>query len=117
MNEPFTIFGIRLLVLPIATAFAEAYPEVAASGFGGARDSNVQVEFDVTHQFADHDIRSGRLKVSSNTDGTGEGTYVVVDAPMPFDSYSRSDLQIQQNAPEFPREARLIEPLTKEPTK
>jgi UDP-N-acetyl-D-galactosamine dehydrogenase len=85
MNEKIAVIGLGYVGLPVAMAFARAYPETIGFDVNVKKVEMLKKGIDQTGEVSPEDLQSSGLIISNNPDDLTNATFFVVAVPTPVD--------------------------------
>jgi UDP-N-acetyl-D-glucosamine/UDP-N-acetyl-D-galactosamine dehydrogenase len=96
--EKIAVIGLGYVGLPVAVAFARAFPGVVGFDISINRVNALRSGLDATGEIASEELRASMLKVSDEALDLKGASFFVVTVPTPIDSYRRPDLSSLESA-------------------
>ncbi len=96
--EKIAVIGLGYVGLPVAVAFARAFPGVVGFDISKNRVNALRSGVDATGEIASEELRTSTLKVSNEPLELNGVSFFVVTVPTPIDSHRRPDLSPLESA-------------------
>jgi UDP-N-acetyl-D-glucosamine/UDP-N-acetyl-D-galactosamine dehydrogenase len=96
--EKIAVIGLGYVGLPVAVAFARAFPGVVGFDISKTRVAALRSGLDATGEIASEELRASTLKVSDEALDLKGVSFFVVTVPTPIDSHRRPDLSPLESA-------------------
>ena len=90
--EKIAVIGLGYVGLPVAVAFARAFPGVVGYNISKSRVNALRSGVDATGEIAVEELKASTLKVSDEALDLKGVSFFVVTVPTPIDSHRRPDL-------------------------
>lgn len=107
MSERIAIIGLGYVGLPVAIAFARAFPDTVGLDINPTRVRELQAGHDRTDEVEPADLQASTLRVTADPAEIADATFYVVTVPTPIDADRRPDLTPMLSA------SRTVGPLLK----
>jgi len=92
MNERFAVIGLGYVGLPVALAFARAFPGTVGFDINEAKVAELRGGYDRTGEISASELEGSSLHITSNPEDLRQATFFVVAVPTPIDRNNRPDL-------------------------
>ncbi len=92
MAEKIAIIGLGYVGLPVALAFAKAFPGTVGFDIHKEKVAELQRGYDRNHEISEAELTSNPIKITSNLEDMRGCTFFVVAVPTPVDKNNVPDL-------------------------
>ncbi|HQY63754.1 MAG: nucleotide sugar dehydrogenase [Myxococcales bacterium] len=92
MAEKIAIIGLGYVGLPVALAFAKAFPGTVGFDIHKEKVAELQRGYDRNHEISEAELTSNPIKITSNIEDMRGCTFFVVAVPTPVDKNNVPDL-------------------------
>ena len=92
MSEKIAIIGLGYVGLPVALAFAKAFPDTIGFDIHTEKVTELQRGFDRNMEISEAELRSNPIKITSKIEDLAGTTFFVVAVPTPVDKNNVPDL-------------------------
>ena len=92
------VIGLGYVGLPVAVAFARAFPGVVGYDISKIRVEALRAGVDATGEIAGEELNASTLKISGDEHDLAGVTFFVVTVPTPIDAHRRPDLSPLESA-------------------
>ena len=93
MKEKFAIIGLGYVGLPVAMAFAEKFGDVIGFDIDQGKIEGLIRGHDLTAQFSSEELKSTRLRFTTDPAALTDRSFFIVTVPTPIDEHKRPDLR------------------------
>ncbi len=100
-HEKVAIVGLGYVGLPVALAFAEAFPGTVGFDINAKKVQDLKAGHDVTGEISKEDLLASTLKFSSDPKDLSGCSFIVVAVPTPIDENLTPDLRPLASASQF----------------
>jgi nucleotide sugar dehydrogenase len=95
------IVGLGYVGLPLAIAFAKAYPSVVGFDINVRKVDDLKAGIDVTGEVDKQDLINSTIKLTAKSDDLKQTNFFIVTVPTPIDQARRPDLNPVRSATEI----------------
>jgi UDP-N-acetyl-D-galactosamine dehydrogenase len=92
MAEKIAVIGLGYVGLPVALAFAKAFPGTVGFDIHQEKVTELQRGYDRNHEISEEELKANPIKISSNPEDLKGVTFFVVAVPTPVDQNNVPDL-------------------------
>jgi UDP-N-acetyl-D-galactosamine dehydrogenase len=92
MAEKIAIIGLGYVGLPVALAFAKAFPGTVGFDIHKEKVAELCRGYDRNHEVSEEELKANPLKITSNPEDLKGTTFFVVAVPTPVDQNNVPDL-------------------------
>ena len=92
MAEKIAIIGLGYVGLPVALAFAKAFPGTVGFDIHKEKVAELARGYDRNHEVSEEELKANPLKITSNPEDLKGATFFVVAVPTPVDQNNVPDL-------------------------
>jgi UDP-N-acetyl-D-galactosamine dehydrogenase len=92
MAEKIAVIGLGYVGLPVALAFAKAFPGTVGFDIHQEKVAELQRGYDRNHEISEEELKANPIKISSNPEDLKGVTFFVVAVPTPVDQNNVPDL-------------------------
>ncbi len=92
MAEKIAVIGLGYVGLPVALAFAKAFPGTVGFDIHQEKVAELQRGYDRNHEISEEELKANPIKITSNPEDLKGVTFFVVAVPTPVDQNNVPDL-------------------------
>ncbi len=92
MTEKIAVIGLGYVGLPVALAFARAYPDTVGFDISARRVETLKAGHDYTGEVEDEELATSPIRLSADPADLEGATFFVVTVPTPIDANRQPDL-------------------------